>query len=126
MWSAGVFSEPIDGSIMLSVIALCLAVTWQRWRRLGPPRFRGARIAFWSVSALALPLPLYLGCGVGLWVGAILFESVGLRTAVGAALGWVLFPPILCFLALKLLAAVFTSRCVSVTEAQPPHPAAKG
>ena len=110
MWANGVFGSGIDGALMVAALCLCFAVAWRMGRHLGPPRFPGAVGVLWVVAAAALPIPAYFACGVGLWVGAILFEELGLGAPIGAALGWVLMPPLVCFLALSLLGALLTDR----------------
>lgn len=110
MWAQDVFGSSIDGTLMIAALCLCLAVAWRVGRHLGPPRFPGAVGVLWVVGVAALPIPAYFAGGVGLWTGAILFEELGLGAPFGAALGWVLVPPLLCFLALSLLAALLTER----------------
>jgi hypothetical protein len=95
---------------MIATLILCLAVVWRQARRLGEPRFRGAVPTFWGVAAIGLPLPVYFACAAGLWAGAILFDELGLPSLVGAAAGAVVFPPLLCFAILSLLAALLTRR----------------
>lgn len=64
----------------------------------------------WIVAALGLPLPAYFACAIGLWTGTVLFEEVGLPTALGAAVGWVAFPPLTCLAILSLVGALLTRR----------------
>lgn len=110
MWSEGVFNPIADALVMACALILCLAVAWRQVRRLGEPRFRGAIPMLWVVAAIGLPLPAYFACGVGLWTGAIVFEEVGLPAVWGAAVGWVVFPPLVCLAAMSLLAALLTRR----------------
>jgi hypothetical protein len=110
MWSEGVFNPVADGLLMAAALVLCLVVAWRQARRLGEPRFRGAVPALWIVAAVGLPLPAYFACAIGLWSGAMLFEEVGLPTVWGAAVGWVVFPPLLCLAVLSLLATLLTRR----------------
>jgi len=110
MWAQGVFGTGIDTALFVAALSLCLVVAWQIGRRLGPPRFRGAVGMLWLIAAVALPVPAYFASGVGLWVGAVLFEEMRLGAEVGAAVGWVLMPSLLCFVALSLLALLLTKR----------------
>jgi len=110
MWAQGVFGGGIDAILFVVALGLCLAAAWQVGRRLGPPRFPGAKSALWLIAVVTLPLPAYFACGAGLWIGAVLFETVGLGTPVGAAAGWVLAPPLLCFSVLSLLGVLFSKR----------------
>ena len=102
MWSEGVFGLGVDSIFLACAAVLCLAVAWRRGRRLGPPRFPGARAMLWAVAVIGLPIPLYFACGAGLWLGAMS------NTSVGAMMGWVLLPPLMCSGALSVLAVVFT------------------
>jgi len=110
MWADGVFGAPTDAALYGGALLLCVAVALDRGWRLGRPSFRGARTAFWVIAAIGLPVPLHFACGFGMWAGLILFEGVGLPAAFGAALGWVLTPPLACFLGLQILAVVLTVR----------------
>ena len=110
MWSEGVFDPVADRLLMAAALILCLAIAWRQARRLGEPRFRGAVPTLWIVAAIGLPLPAYFACAIGFWTGAILFEELGLPTVLGAAVGWVAFPPLLCLAALSLLTALLTRR----------------
>lgn len=110
VWAQGVFGSGIDTALFVAALSLCVGVAWRVGRRLGPPRFPGARAVLWLVAGVALPVPAYFACGVGLWTGAIVFETVGLSTHIGAAVGWVFMPPLVCLMALSLLAALLTER----------------
>ncbi|TAJ74880.1 MAG: hypothetical protein EPO51_02150 [Phenylobacterium sp.] len=57
---------------------------------------------YWVFAALALPIPAYFACGVGLLLG------MASNTLAGAVIGWVLLPPLFCFAALSLTAPLFT------------------
>jgi hypothetical protein len=109
MWADGVFGAPIDAALYGGALVLCVAVAWERGWRLGRPSFRGARTAFWVIAAIGLPIPLHFACGFGMWAGLILFEGLGLSATFGAGFGWLLTPPLVCFLGLQILSALFTT-----------------
>lgn len=108
MWADGVFGSRIDAALMTAALCLCAGAVWMVARRLGRPRFPGAIDILWLLATVTLPIPTYFACGAGLWTGAILFEALGLGTSVGAAVGWVIAPPLVCASILSALAAALT------------------